>query len=667
MIYLSALSYVAAVVYFVVGFNAYKLNKTSELCRIFFVMNLSMTIWSFAWGFLYLAENTVQYSFWNKLSALGWCTFEAIVLYFVMVLTRNRFVRRWYIRLLVFLPAAASLYMVLFLFGPGIDTPPLTEAIFYKGNFAYNFTYLLLSILIMILWGYRSGSRIQKKQAYIISLCSIVPFLVNYLFQYILPAADLVRLPGMGHLFTLVMLWGVHYSIIQYQFMSIPTTLITNELFQELSGLAFLTNPQGYIIKSNRQAHTLLEYREEEMADRRITEFLQQPELQRLMEDGESVRKPVRLAELTVVSKSGHPIPFHLSVVPLHSKAGLLLGFLIVGEDMTATRGLYDEIEKHKLTNEKLTDSEKLSRTILEIAPVPILLTSRKTGRIMYLNTRAQELLGVGKEAMVSSRLSEHIMNTREDKKLFEILRSGKNVNNKEVVIRRKDGSKLQGIWTMVPSVYQGEEASLSCIIDITSQKKIEETLKQNNENINKLNSELVTMNNILVNKSIKDSLTNLYNHQYINEVLEKQLHKAREENSSLSIMMLDIDYFKRVNDQFGHLAGDQVLVAVCELISQNVRKEDFIGRYGGEEFLVILPGLQPEQAARIAENIRRSIQAYDFGLKDQTITISIGVAQYEGETSNALVNKADMLLYQAKFNGRNRVEKRLEKSRKII
>ncbi|MGF7145445.1 diguanylate cyclase (GGDEF)-like protein/PAS domain S-box-containing protein [Anaerotaenia torta] len=630
-------------------------------------MNLSMTIWSFAWGFLYLAENTVQYSFWNKLSALGWCTFEAIVLYFVMVLTRNRFVRRWYIRLLVFLPAAASLYMVLFLFGPGIDTPPLTEAIFYKGNFAYNFTYLLLSILIMILWGYRSGSRIQKKQAYIISLCSIVPFLVNYLFQYILPAADLVRLPGMGHLFTLVMLWGVHYSIIQYQFMSIPTTLITNELFQELSGLAFLTNPQGYIIKSNRQAHTLLEYREEEMADRRITEFLQQPELQRLMEDGESVRKPVRLAELTVVSKSGHPIPFHLSVVPLHSKAGLLLGFLIVGEDMTATRGLYDEIEKHKLTNEKLTDSEKLSRTILEIAPVPILLTSRKTGRIMYLNTRAQELLGVGKEAMVSSRLSEHIMNTREDKKLFEILRSGKNVNNKEVVIRRKDGSKLQGIWTMVPSVYQGEEASLSCIIDITSQKKIEETLKQNNENINKLNSELVTMNNILVNKSIKDSLTNLYNHQYINEVLEKQLHKAREENSSLSIMMLDIDYFKRVNDQFGHLAGDQVLVAVCELISQNVRKEDFIGRYGGEEFLVILPGLQPEQAARIAENIRRSIQAYDFGLKDQTITISIGVAQYEGETSNALVNKADMLLYQAKFNGRNRVEKRLEKSRKII
>ncbi len=661
MIYLSALSYAAAVVYFVVGFNAYKLNKTSELCRIFFVMNLSMTIWSFAWGFLYLAENTVQYSFWNKISAFGWCTFEAIVLYFVMVLTRNRLVKRWYVRLLVFLPAAASLYMVLFLFGPEIDTPPLTEAIFYKGNFAYNFTYLLLSILIMILWGYRSGSRIQKKQAYIISLCSIVPFFVNYLFQYILPAADLVRLPGMGHLFTLVMLWGVHYSIIQYQFMSIPTTLITNELFQELSGLAFLTNPQGYIIKSNRQAHTLLEYREEEMADRRITELLHQPELQRLMEDGESVREPVRLAELTVASKSGNPILFHLSVVPLHSKAGLLLGFLIVGEDMTATRGLYDEIEKHKLTNEKLADSEKLSRTILEIAPVPILLTSRKTGRIMYLNTRAQELLGVGKEAMVSSRLSEHIMNTREDKKLFEILRSGKNVNNKEVVIQRKDGSKLQGIWTMVPSVYQGEEASLSCIIDITSQKKIEETLKQNNENINKLNSELVTMNNILVNKSIKDSLTNLYNHQHINEVLEDQLQKARKENSSLSIMMLDIDYFKRVNDQFGHLTGDQVLVAVCELISRNVRKEDFIGRYGGEEFLVILPGLQPEQAARIAENIRRSIQAYDFGLKDQTITISIGVAQYEGETSNALVNKADMLLYQAKYNGRNRVEKRLE------
>jgi diguanylate cyclase (GGDEF)-like protein len=213
----------------------------------------------------------------------------------------------------------------------------------------------------------------------------------------------------------------------------------------------------------------------------------------------------------------------------------------------------------------------------------------------------------------------------------------------------------------MIPSVYQEEEISLSCIIDITSQKKIEETLKQNNDNINKLNSELVMMNNILINKSIKDSLTNLYNHQYINEVLENLLLRTKQDKSNLCIMMLDIDYFKRVNDQFGHLAGDKVLVTICELISKNVRKEDFIGRYGGEEFLVILPGLRLEAAARVAEIIRRSIQSHDFGLNDQRITVSIGVAHYNGETSNVLINRADMLLYQAKSKGRNRVEIILE------
>lgn len=657
MIQLSVLSYAAAIMYFIVGFNAYKLNKKSELCRLFFIMTISMTIWSFAWGFLYLAENAVDYSFWNKISAFGWCTFEAIVLYFVMVLTRNRLIRLWYIKLLVLLPAAVSLYMVLFLFGPGIETDPLIAAIFYKGNFIYNFSYLLLSIFIIIHWGYKSSSRIQKKQAFIISLSSFVPFVLNLVFQNILPATGLFQFPNMGQIFTLIMLWGVNYSIIQYQFMSIPTTLITNELFQELNGLTFLINPQGYIIKSNRQVYTLLEYREDEMSDRRITDIIRHPEIEKLMGDCEAIHKPVRLTDLVLESKTGKAIPFNISIVPLHSKSNLLLGFLIVGEDMSATKELYDEIKKHKLTNEKLANSERLSRTILEIAPVPILLTSKHTGRIMYLNTQAQELFGADKAELIGSAAAEYMMDPKEEEKLLELLGSGKTVNNKEVVIKRKNGSEIQGILTMIPSVYQEEEVSLSCIIDITSQKKIEETLKQNNENINKLNSELVTMNNILINKSIKDSLTNLYNHQYINEVLENLLHKTRQDKSNLSIMMLDIDYFKRVNDQFGHLAGDQVLVTICELISQNVRKEDFIGRYGGEEFLVILPGIRLDTAARIAESIRRGIQAYDFGLKGQKVTISIGVAQYAGETSNVLINKADMLLYQAKSKGRNRVE----------
>jgi diguanylate cyclase (GGDEF)-like protein len=195
-------------------------------------------------------------------------------------------------------------------------------------------------------------------------------------------------------------------------------------------------------------------------------------------------------------------------------------------------------------------------------------------------------------------------------------------------------------------------------ILIIGEDVSVTEELYKNNESINKLNSELLAMNDMLINKSIKDSLTNLYNHQHINEVLEIELkHAAQESTKQLCVMMLDVDYFKQVNDRYGHQIGDRVLIAISDLISGNVRKEDYIGRYGGEEFLVVLPDINLEAAVSIAENIRLSVQAFDYGLSDLKTTISIGVVMYEGETSNAIINKADMLLYRAKYNGRNRVE----------
>jgi diguanylate cyclase (GGDEF)-like protein len=124
---------------------------------------------------------------------------------------------------------------------------------------------------------------------------------------------------------------------------------------------------------------------------------------------------------------------------------------------------------------------------------------------------------------------------------------------------------------------------------------------------------------------------------------------------------MIDIDYFKLVNDSYGHRAGDKVLVIVSNIIENSIREVDYIGRYGGEEFLVVMPGIQLEAATTIAETIRSSIQSYDLGWKDLVVTISLGLAQYSGETANALINKADRLLYQAKSKGRNRYEIVLE------
>jgi hypothetical protein len=151
MVYLSVLSFIASILYFYAGYNAFKSNRKSELCRIFFYLTLSMTIWSFTWGFIYLAETPAQYSFWNKISAFGWCTFEAIALYFVMLLTENKCMRYWYIRLLILSPAPVFLFMTLFLFGPDIKTSPIIETIFYTCDFIYNFSFLATSIILIFL------------------------------------------------------------------------------------------------------------------------------------------------------------------------------------------------------------------------------------------------------------------------------------------------------------------------------------------------------------------------------------------------------------------------------------------------------------------------------------------------------------------------------------
>lgn len=657
MIFLSILSFLASALYFYVGYRAIKANRKSELCRTFFLLTLSMTIWAFAGGFIYLAEDAFEYSFWNKISAFGWCTFEAFALYFVMVLTENKYIRNLYFKIIVLLPAPIFLFMALFLFGPAIKTNPIIERIFYTGNFLYNFSYLAISIVLITLWGYKSNSRIQKKQAGIIAVCCVIPFLLNLLFQVILPYLGIITLPNMGQIFTLIMLWGVNYATIKYQFMSIPSGVIINELFNELAGLTFLTDSKGFIIKTNKQAYSLLNYETDELLGIHITDIIKDGSICTVFENCEDVSSPLKFYDINISSKSGITIPFNITVTPLSSRASLIGGLLVIGEDIRITKHLQEEIVNHKQTNEKLGNSESLFRKLLDITPVSIFIVDRKTKCIKYLNSYAVELLQEDHSILIGKNVSQFFVNTYSLDYLTETISKNQSISNNEVLFKRHNGSQFTGLITTVQSVYNGEQVTLSCIVDMTEQKRIEKTLTHNNENISKLNEELIQMNNILINKTIRDSLTNLYNHQFINELLHNKLQGMSETNEDLCVMMMDIDHFKRVNDKFGHQTGDKVLVAIADLISKNTRSDDYIGRYGGEEFIAVLPGLGIKDAVHIAERIRLSIQEHDFGIPDLNVTISIGVAQYNNEIPDSLINMADMLLYQAKSNGRNRVE----------
>ncbi|MEG2425898.1 MAG: GGDEF domain-containing protein [Oscillospiraceae bacterium] len=157
---------------------------------------------------------------------------------------------------------------------------------------------------------------------------------------------------------------------------------------------------------------------------------------------------------------------------------------------------------------------------------------------------------------------------------------------------------------------------------------------------------------------SVKDPLTTTYNRRFMFEFLQNEMSKSWELNTPLSIIMLDIDKFKRLNDNYGHLVGDEVLINLSLILKTKCRNDDIVSRYGGEEFLMIYPGVDNEIAIKRAEEIRAAVEEASLS-KDvlEDVTVSIGVATYKkGMTNVKFIDEADKFLYKAKEAGRNKV-----------
>ena len=159
---------------------------------------------------------------------------------------------------------------------------------------------------------------------------------------------------------------------------------------------------------------------------------------------------------------------------------------------------------------------------------------------------------------------------------------------------------------------------------------------------------------------AITDSLTEVSTRRYFLERLREEIRRSMRRKASMSFLMLDLDYFKQKNDKFGHLVGDVILKEIAHILKSNLREIDIIGRYGGEEFSVVLSGIDREGAFQVSERLRSSIEHSVFNAYDEkvSITISIGVASFpqDGVDENSLIESADRALYKAKEQGRNRV-----------
>lgn len=184
----------------------------------------------------------------------------------------------------------------------------------------------------------------------------------------------------------------------------------------------------------------------------------------------------------------------------------------------------------------------------------------------------------------------------------------------------------------------------------------ISQLRKRASKNLSELRIALETSRGI----ATRDELTGLYNRRFLMDLLEQEKGRSDRSRMPFSICLLDVDHFKKVNDVFGHLTGDQVLRGFSRALLPQMRITDYFGRYGGEEFMMILPQTQIEEARVCAERFRSTIENFRFPkpAPDIRLTVSIGIARYEvGESLETTIHRADIALYKAKEAGRNRVE----------
>lgn len=182
-------------------------------------------------------------------------------------------------------------------------------------------------------------------------------------------------------------------------------------------------------------------------------------------------------------------------------------------------------------------------------------------------------------------------------------------------------------------------------------QQNLETLVQERTKELQEINAKLLIL-------SVTDKLTKTYNRNQTDVILEKEVESATRYDLDLSIIIIDIDHFKQVNDTYGHQVGDSVLVEFAEILIQNTRKSDTVGRFGGEEFIVIAPNTNKESATKLALLLKEKISSHAFShVKNKTESFGVASFRKEIATVKELIKRADEALYRAKKGGRNRVE----------
>ncbi|MGB4658642.1 MAG: diguanylate cyclase, partial [Mobilitalea sp.] len=267
------------------------------------------------------------------------------------------------------------------------------------------------------------------------------------------------------------------------------------------------------------------------------------------------------------------------------------------------------------------------------------LFVIKKDGEILFMNGDAERISNKDKDTNEILYLSTSVnwLDFNIIQLIEKVIKDDSRIEGIEAIIEDREGNILTVVISAVSGSYNGYEAVMVNLFDMTVQKKAEASLK---------------------NIAIKDELTGLYNRHFLESIVEEEFERAQRYEIPLSAALLDLDHFKKVNDQWGHPVGDSVLQFTADIVKKHIRKSDYAIRIGGEEFLILMPNSGSKGALATAEKVRKALEEETHPIAGK-ITASFGVAErIDGEDYHNLYSRIDEALYQAKESGRNRVVK---------
>jgi len=305
----------------------------------------------------------------------------------------------------------------------------------------------------------------------------------------------------------------------------------------------------------------------------------------------------------------------------------------------------------------RLLDLVPVARDVLVEQMLDGVVVLDEQQRIIDINPSARKMIERGEEIKIGDPFSTAMPD------LFTSLTGGCNRSNTQTLTFRgtsDDDRYIDVRLTLVGGLRSGKHCSLLLLRDITRRKTIEDSLNKANRELERRLEEIQKLQNQLREESLRDPLTSLYNRRYLEDSLQREFAHAQREKYPVSIIMSDIDHFKRINDTYGHNVGDEVLQELSRMLVISFRTEDIICRYGGEEFIIVMPGTPAETALARAETFRQTLENSALPATGQSIhiTLSAGIAVYpeNGSSVDEIIRLADQALYQAKTGGRNRV-----------